>query len=102
MNIGIDLGKRRSYIVMQEGNVVVKEGYTDTSREGFEEFFGEERNATIVVESSSSTNKIANILEGYNVVVANPLKVRIIAESDDIRGFAPYKPSARAGSSAAS
>lgn len=81
MDIGIDLGKRRSYVVMQEGEVIVKEGYTDTSKEGFEDFFGDTTNANVVVESSSSTNRVAALLEGHSIIVANPMKVRVIAQS---------------------
>lgn len=81
MNIAIDLGKWKSYVVVEEDNRVVKEGYTETSKEGFEEFMGPAKGATIIVEASSSTNRVANIFDGYNLVVANPVKVRVIAES---------------------
>jgi len=33
MDIGIDLGKRKSYVVMEEDGKAVKEGYTETSKE---------------------------------------------------------------------
>jgi transposase len=82
MKIGIDLGKRRSYVVMQDGGTVFKEGYTETSREGFDEFFGQVGEAEIVVEASSSLNRVASLLEGHHLItVANPAKVRVIAES---------------------
>ena len=81
MDIGIDLGKRKSYVVMEDGGEVVKEGYTETSKKGFEEFFGDVAHANVVVEASSSTNRVAALLEGHNLTVANPMKVRIIAQS---------------------
>ena len=81
MDIGIDLGKRKSYVVMEEGGEVVKEGYTETSKEGFEEFFGGVVHANVVVEASSSTNRVAALLEGHNLTVANPMKVKVIAQS---------------------
>ncbi len=81
MDIGIDLGKRKSYVVMEDVGEVVKEGYTETSKEGFEEFFGGVTHANVVVEASSSTNRVAALLEGHNITVANPMKVRVIAQS---------------------
>lgn len=82
MDIGIDLGKRRSYVVMQDGATVVKEGYTETTKEGFDEFFGDVGRANLVVESSSSLNRVASLLEGeHNITVANPMRVKLIAQS---------------------
>ncbi len=81
MGIGIDLGERKSYVVMEDVGEVVKEGYTETSKEGFEEFFGGVTHTNVVVEASGSTNRVAALLEGHNITVANPMKVRVIAQS---------------------
>lgn len=81
MEIGIDLGKRKSYVVMEENGKVVKEGYAETTKEGFHAFFGEVENPKIVVEASSTVNRIANIFDGYDLTVAHPAKVKLIAQS---------------------
>ena len=81
MNIAIDLGKQMSYVVMEDNDVVVKEGYVETTKDGFSTFFGNVSKPRIIVESSSTTNWIANIFEGYDLTIANPAKVRLIAES---------------------
>ena len=38
MNIAIDLGKRMSYVVIEDDDKVVKEGYVETNKESFQEF----------------------------------------------------------------
>ena len=40
MDIAIDLGKRRSYVVMEDNGRLVKEGYVETTKDGFSTFFG--------------------------------------------------------------
>jgi hypothetical protein len=35
MDIAIDLGKRRSYVVMEDNGKMVKEGYVETTKDGF-------------------------------------------------------------------
>jgi len=81
MNIAIDLGKRRSYVVMEDNDIILKEGYTETSKDGFSTFFGPVNNPNIIVEASSTVNRIANIFDGYDITVAHPARVRLIAES---------------------
>ena len=81
MEIAIDLGKRRSYIVMEDNGKAVKEGYVETTKESFVDFFGEVDNPKVIVEASSTTNWVANMFEGYDITVAHPAKVRLIAQS---------------------
>ncbi len=81
MEIVIDLGKRKSYVVMEDNGVLVKEGYTKTTMEGFSTFFGHVDNPKIIVEASSTVNRIANIFKGYDLTVAHPAKVKLIAQS---------------------
>ena len=81
MEIAIDLGKRKSYVVMEDNGVQMKEGYVETTRKGFVDFFGDAKDPNIIVEASSTVNRIADMFEGYNITVANPIKVRLIAES---------------------
>ena len=81
MEIAIDLGKWKSYVVMEDNGRVVKEGYTETTKDGFSTFFGKVDNPKIIVEASSTINRIANIFEGYDITVAHPAKVKLIAQS---------------------
>ncbi len=81
MEIAIDMGKEQSYVLMEENGKTVKEGYTQTSREGFAAFFGNVANPKIVVEAGSTLNRIANILDGYDITVAHPARVKLIAQS---------------------
>ena len=80
IDIAIDLGKWKSYVVMEDNGSVVKEGYTETTN-GFSTFFGKVDNPKIIVEASSTTNRIANIFDGYDITVAHPAKVKLIAQS---------------------
>ncbi len=81
MDIAIDLGKRMSYVVMEENGISVKEGYVETKKESFQEFFGKVSNPKIIVEASSTSNWVANMFDGYDITVAHPAKVRLIAQS---------------------
>jgi hypothetical protein len=38
-------------------------------------------NPKIIVEASSTVNRIANIFDGYDITVAHPAKVKLIAQS---------------------
>ena len=49
MDIAIDLGKRKSYVVMEDDGKVVKEGYTEASKYGLSAFFGDAKDPKIVV-----------------------------------------------------
>ncbi len=81
MDIAIDLGKKKSYVVMEDNGRAVKEGYVETTKDGFSTFFGHVDNPKIIVEASSTVNRIANIFEGYELAVAHPAKVKLIAQS---------------------
>ena len=81
MKIAIGLGKWKSYVVMEDNGKVVKEGYTETTKAGFSTFFGHVENPKIIAEASSTVNRIANIFDGYDITVAHPTKVKLIAQS---------------------
>ena len=81
MDIAIDLGKKRSYVVMEDNGKLVKEGYVGTTKDEFSIFFGHVDNPKIIVEASSTVNRIANIFDGYDLTVAHPAKVKLIAQS---------------------
>jgi len=81
MEIAIDMGKRRSYVVMEDEGRIVKEGYVETSKESFVQFFGNVSDPKIIVEAGSTLNRVANMLEGYNITVAHPARIKLIAQS---------------------
>ncbi|MDE1825452.1 MAG: hypothetical protein KGH61_05485 [Candidatus Micrarchaeota archaeon] len=81
MNIAIDLGKKKSYVVMEENKTIVREGYVETSKYGFSTFFGEVADATIIVEACSSLARISTFFEGHKIIAVHPVKVKMIAES---------------------
>ncbi len=80
--VAIDTGKTRSYVVVEEHGKITKEGYTETSKEGFAGFISGVKDPTMIIETSSCFNGILSMIEGYGkVVAAYPFKVRLIAES---------------------
>ena len=82
MEIAIDAGKRRSYFVAEAEGKTIDEGYVPTTKEGFERMLAEKEGIkAVIVESSSTTQRIAALLEGLNVVMAHPTKIRMIADS---------------------
>ena len=81
MDVAIDLGKWKSYVVVQENGKVVDKGYVETSEYGFSTVIGETKGANVIVEASGTLGRVAAMLKGQNVIVAHPLKVKLIAES---------------------
>jgi len=79
--IATDVGKYRTYGIVERDGVIEKEGYVVTSREGFREFIPRIDHATIIVEASSIIDRIVSLLPGHEIRVATPIKVRLIAES---------------------
>ena len=83
--ISIDLGKKNSYVVVEKDGSVIKEGYTVTTKEGFSKFFSIVDRPTVIAESSCTLDRAATIIEESspesNIVIAHPMKVKIISES---------------------
>ena len=77
----MDVGKNRTYGIIEKDGEIMKEGYVLTSKEEFSKFLEGIGEATVIVEASSTIDRIVSFLPGYNIRVANPLKVRLIAES---------------------
>jgi transposase len=82
-NVAIDIGKKKSYIVIEEGGSIVREGYAETTAEGLREYLSDVNNPSFIVEASSTLDRVANYLEPYGgtITVAHPMKVRAIAQS---------------------
>ena len=53
----------------------MKEGYVLTNREDFNRFLEGIEEATVIVEASSTIDRIVSFLPGHNIRVANLLKV---------------------------
>jgi transposase len=81
---GVDLHK--SYcqaIVCTEKGEVLKEGRAQTEKEDIGEFFAGFGNLEIALEATTNYEYFYDVLEGlgHHVVVAHPLKTRMIAEA---------------------
>ncbi len=61
--VSIDTGKRQSYAVVEEHGKIIKEGYTETSKEGFGRFLT--NGDTMIIETSSCFNGILDMIENY-------------------------------------
>ena len=82
-NVAIDIGKKRSYIVVEQDGEIVREGYVDTTADGLREYLSDVCNPVFIVEASSTLDRVANYLEPYGgtITVAHPRKLRAVAES---------------------
>jgi len=81
---GLDIHKKncQAIICTEKGNIV-KKGRIPTDPEKIQEFFQEFEELTIAIEACNHWEHIFEILEskGHHVVLAHPLKTRIIAET---------------------
>lgn len=82
MNIvGIDMGKDKSYVVVEQDDVTAREGYVETTREGLMSYLQGLENPTIILESCSILDWAVTILDGYKIVAAHPSQVHVISSS---------------------
>jgi len=83
MTVAIDVGKKSSYIVVEDNGNVTSEGYVPTTKDGFSTVLSGLDKPTVIVEASSTIDRVASLLEEYNadVKVAHPRNVKLIAES---------------------
>src|ERR1700680_3916104 len=83
-HFGIDVHARKSELceVSTQGKVMGREQIA-TTQAGFKRFFKSIPKTRVVMECSGSTPWIARLLEslGHEVVVVNPRRLRLIAES---------------------
>lgn len=83
MNIvGIDMGKYKSYVVVEKDGAVVREGYVETTREGITGSLLDIEDPTVIVESCSVLDRVTTILRGYRIVAAHPSQVHTITHSN--------------------
>lgn len=85
VTIGLDLGDRStSYCILNGSGEVVGEGKVPTTPDAFEFHFQGVAPCRIALEVGTHSRWASRVLArlGHEVVVANPQKVRLIAESD--------------------
>ena len=82
-NVAIDVGKKKSYFVIEQNGMIVKECYVATSRESFSSILGEYPGSSVVMEASSTIDRIAPYVEAHtsNITVAHPMKLKVISQS---------------------
>jgi transposase len=82
--IGIDLGDRKShYCVLDERGTVVEEGSVQTTPEAFANQFGLLCTSLIAIEVGVHSRWVSQVLGkcGHEVIVANPVRLRLIHQS---------------------
>ncbi len=82
-NVAIDVGKRKSYFVVEQDGSVVKECYVKTDRESFSAVLKDYPGSSVVMEASSTIDRIAPYVEYYtsDIKVAHPMKLKVISQS---------------------
>jgi hypothetical protein len=84
VTIGLDLGDRRSQAaVLDAGGVLIEERSVATTKEGMAEVFGQYGGCRIVMEVGTHSPWVSRLFKerGFEVIVANPRQVRLIAAS---------------------
>lgn len=82
--VGLDLHLESTYgTIMDEDGTIMKEGKFATKKEDFAAFLGDINEAKIAIESTGFSMPWVEFLEekGFEVFLAHPAKVRIIAEA---------------------
>lgn len=82
--IGLDLGDRSSsYCVLDEHAQVLKQGTIATTQKGLNQVFGALPRAVVAIEAGTHSPWVSRHLKklGHDVIVANPRRVRLIAQS---------------------
>jgi transposase len=83
--VGLDVGDRQShYCVLDRNDGVVAEGAVKTTEAGLRMLFEGKGRMRIALEAGTHSPWISRLLTalGHEVLVANPRKLRLIAESD--------------------
>ena len=82
--IGLDLGDRSSrYCLLDEQGDVIQEGSVATTRKGLDRVFGSAGRCRLAMEVGTHSPWVSRYLArlGYEVIVANARRVRLISES---------------------
>lgn len=80
---GVDTHKISCYGIIEEESKIISEREFPNTREGWRKFLAERPGLRVVIEANSLSEPVYRILEelGTNFKVANPHKVRVIAEA---------------------
>ena len=84
LTIGLDLGDRSSrYCLLDEQGEVIEEGSLPTTRKGLDRVFGAAGRCRLAMEVGTHSPWVSRYLArlGYEVIVANARRVRLISES---------------------
>jgi transposase len=84
LTIGLDLGDRSSrYCILNEQGEAIQEGSVTTTKIGLERVFGVRTRCRIALEVGTHSPWVSRYLTrlGYEVIVANARRVRLITES---------------------
>ncbi len=82
--IGIDLGDRKShYCVLNEDGIVMEEGSVQTTPTAFSRHFAGLESSLIALEVCGHSRWVSRVLRecGHEVVVANPVRLKLIHKS---------------------
>ena len=60
-SVAMDVGKYRTYGIVERDGEITKEGYMPTTKEGFQPFMDGIDHATVIVEASSTIDSIDGI-----------------------------------------
>jgi transposase len=83
--VGLDVGDRQShYCVLDRNGEVVAEGAAKTTKSGLQMLFEGKGRMRVALEAGTHSPWISRLLSalGHEVLVANPRRLRLIAESD--------------------
>ncbi len=83
ITIGMDLGDKHSYCVLDGQGEVIQEGSVGTSKKAMAKVFGSMGRCRIAIEVSTHSPWVSRLLQafGHDVVVANPRQVKLISAS---------------------
>src|SRR5690242_291443 len=83
--VGLDVGDRQSlFCVLDERGDIVEEGRLPTTPSAFGRRFGSMPSARVVLETGTHSPWISRLVArcGHEVIVGNPRRLRLIADSD--------------------
>jgi transposase len=82
--VGIDLGDRRSHVCVLHDDGVIEEATVATTPEATREFFGSRPRCRVVMEAGTHSPWKSRMLSkmGFDVIVADPRRLRLLTESN--------------------
>ena len=71
-SIAMDVGKYLTYGIVEKDGEITKEGYMPTTKEGLQSFMDGRDHVTLIVEASSTIDRIVSMLPEHEIRIANP------------------------------